>query len=420
MTSGSDPFIGMTLGSYEILEAVGQGGMARIYKGFHSELNRYAAVKVVHWGLQEDPEFTERFRREAQAIASLRHPNIVQIFDFGQHESGYYMVMEFIDGGDLAVLLHRYKTNQDYLPHENVVRIVKEIGAALDYAHAHSVIHRDIKPSNVMLNHEGQSILTDFGLVMLPAQSSQATLGSTFGTPHYVAPEQAISSAAAVPASDIYSLGVVIYEMVTGEVPFDDESPLSVALKHVSDVPPPPTSINPDIPREVEEVILRALAKDPADRFANGKELALALEAAYTGEAAGSGSGAVVPPVIPAGVPPAADVSGMTLPNAGAVSPVTPATKPQIPEEYTGQPPAKEKERMPIWALIAIIAVAGILVGAIGLYLFNNFGTGLQPTATPIIAVIAETPTETPTSTATNTATPENRYRWREPLPQMR
>ncbi|MCB0224180.1 MAG: serine/threonine protein kinase, partial [Anaerolineae bacterium] len=243
--SQSDPLIGTRLGAYEVIEAIGEGGMARIYRGFHTELNRYAAIKVINWGLQEDPEFTERFRREAQAIASLRHPNIVQIYDFGKHASGYFMAMEFIEGSDLAVRLRQLKADQELLAKDQVIRIIKDVAAALDYAHEQGVIHRDVKPSNIMINRRGQSILTDFGLVMLPAHASQATLGNTFGTPHYVAPEQAISSAAAVPASDVYSLGVILFELTTGQLPFDDESPLSVALKHVSDLPPSPRSINP-------------------------------------------------------------------------------------------------------------------------------------------------------------------------------
>ncbi|HRV96921.1 MAG TPA: serine/threonine-protein kinase, partial [Anaerolineae bacterium] len=223
--SQSDPLIGTRLGAYEVIEAIGEGGMARIYRGFHTELNRYAAIKVINWGLQEDPEFTERFRREAQAIASLRHPNIVQIYDFGKHASGYFMAMEFIEGSDLAVRLRQLKADQELLAKDQVIRIIKDVAAALDYAHEQGVIHRDVKPSNIMINRRGQSILTDFGLVMLPAHASQATLGNTFGTPHYVAPEQAISSAAAVPASDVYSLGVILFELTTGQLPFDDESP---------------------------------------------------------------------------------------------------------------------------------------------------------------------------------------------------
>ncbi len=390
MASGSDPFIGVKLGSYEIIEPVGEGGMARIYKGFHAELNRYAAIKVVNWGLQEDPEFTERFRREAQAIATLRHPNIVQIYDFGEHSSGYFMAMEFIEGDDLAVQLRQSSVKNRLLPKNQIIKIIADVAAALDYAHAHHVIHRDVKPSNIMINREGQSILTDFGLVMLPAQASQRTLGSTFGTPHYVAPEQAISSASAVPASDLYSLGVVLYEMATGQLPFDDESPLSVALKHVSDIPTPPTALNPNLPSKVEDVILKTLAKNPNERFASAGQMAAVLQEAW---------------------------------DTNPTSPALPVTLPRA----ATTPPAK-KSVLPAWLWVGVVAVVGGLVGGSALTLLPLF----QPTPTPTaIAVIpptltptptasstlapsptltpappTDTPTLTPTSTATGTATP--------------
>lgn len=378
---GGDPFIGKTLGSYEILEAIGEGGMARIYKGYHAELNRYAAIKVVHWGLQEDPEFSERFRREAQAIASLRHPNIVQIFDFGQHQSGYYMAMEFIDGEDLAVILRRARVQQSPLPPEQVVNIIKGVASALDYAHNHGVIHRDVKPSNIMLNREDEPILTDFGLVMLPMQGSQATLGTVFGTPHYVSPEQAISSADAVPASDIYSLGVILFEIMTGQVPFDDESPLSVALKHVSDAPPMPTSINPNISVQLEDVILKALAKAPADRFETASQLAEAVELACAGQV-------VVPTIHAVTMPAAAKARG------------TPAELP---------PPAAQpaqKSGMPGWVLMVLVAIIGGLAGAGGFFFFNSNLRGPMPTATALALAQQPTRTPTPLPTATSTSTP--------------
>ncbi len=400
MTPATDPFIGTKLGSYEIIEAIGQGGMARIYKGFHAELNRYTAIKVVNWGLQEDPEFTERFRREAQAIAILRHPNIVQIFDFGKHSSGYYMVMEFIDGSDLAVLLRQYRERKELLPRDRVIRIMRDVAAALDYAHGRGVIHRDVKPSNIMLTSEGQPILTDFGLVMLPAHRSQATLGNTFGTPHYVAPEQAISSAAAVPASDIYSLGVILYEMATGQLPFDDESPLSVALKHISDAPPSPTSINPNLPLDVENVMLQTLAKDPIDRFATAGDLASALEMRWSSVAATTEKGRKALP-LPAGVPDAAAVGRLTLPTSAAVAPVT----------ITSELRQEERPKKPIlvfgWWPLALLGVGGILAGIWALFSFFN-SSSAQPPATPTQATMAvafEAPTATPTLTPSATAT---------------
>lgn len=413
MSFATDPFIGAKLGSYEILEAIGEGGMARIYKGFHAELNRYTAIKVVNWGLQEDPEFTERFRREAQAIAILRHPNIVQIFDFGKHQSGYFMVMEFIDGSDLQVQLGNYRDRQELLPKDKVIRVIRDVAAALDYAHSRGVIHRDVKPSNIMITREGQPILTDFGLVMLPTHKSQATIGNTFGTPHYVAPEQAISSAAAVAASDIYSLGVILYEMTTGQLPFDDDSPLSVALKHISDPPPAPTSINPNLPADVEDVVLQALSKDPTDRFATAGDMASALEMSWSNKGV-AGRDRRAPAMLPAGVPPAAAVPSITLPTAAAVAPVAIA-EPSTPEQTRSQ--SKTSTLLPTWWPVAAGAVAVVLVGSWGFFSFFNASSAQPaPTATTAAVVFATeedaasfpavVPTDTPTSEP-STSTPE-------------
>ncbi|MFN8457334.1 MAG: protein kinase [Anaerolineae bacterium] len=400
--SSTDPLIGTKLGSHEIIAAIGQGGMARIYKGFHAELHRYTAIKVVHWGLQEDPEFTERFRREAQAIAILRHPNIVQIFDFGQHSSGYYMVMEFIEGSDLAVILRQHRERKELFPRDKTIRVIRDVAAALDYAHSRGVIHRDVKPSNIMITPEGQPILTDFGLVMLPTHKSQATIGNTFGTPHYVAPEQAISSAAAVSASDIYSLGVILYEIATGQLPFDDESPLSVALKHISDTPPPPTSINPNLPLDVSEVIMRALAKDPTDRFATAGDLASALEMSWSegGATIAAKGRRAAPPVLPAGVPSPAAVPKMTLPNSAALAPAAGVT------DISAGQQQERKPRLLGWWPMALGGLVIALGGAWGLFSFFNLSSA-QPAPTPTTVVVSLiTPTSTPTTTPTATPSP--------------
>lgn len=407
MTSALDPLIGARLGSYQIIEAIGAGGMARIYKGVHTELNRFAAIKVVNWGLQEDPEFTERFRREAQAIASLRHPNIVQIFDFGKYEHGYFMAMEFIDGGDLAYLLRRYRRDHALLPQSQVIQIIHDIAAALDYAHKHGVIHRDVKPSNIMVNQEGQSILTDFGLVMLQTRQSQVTMGSIFGTPHYIAPEQAISSAAAVPASDIYSLGVILYEVTTGQLPFDDESPLSVALKHVSELPTPPTQINPDLSPEIEEIILKALSKQPVDRFSTATELAAALTAAWSGaETAGSSNRRAAGPVLPVGVPPAVEVPRITLPNVAAIAPASVSLQAAQPGGSTA---AGRKSAWPGWWLLVAAVVIGALLGGSLFILLGGDRTATVTATSPttdLNAAAFAPPTAASTATPTSTPTP--------------
>lgn len=275
--SVTDPFIGHRLGDYKIVDILGRGGMARVYRGYDERLNRYAAVKVIDAALLSggEEEYRLRFLREARAIAALDHPAIVSVYQFGEFEGLYYMAMKFIEGRDLGQILK--ETGGVSLTHAAILRIVRDVAAALDYAHAAGVIHRDVKPSNIMIARDGHAILTDFGLALSVPEGS---IGNTFGSAHYIAPEQALSSAQAVPQSDLYSLGVVIYQMFTGRVPFDDPSAMTVALKHLSDPPPPPRTFNPNISVEVERVILRALEKEIDKRYESGAQLVYALEMA--------------------------------------------------------------------------------------------------------------------------------------------
>ncbi len=275
-----DPLIGKQLGDYTIVGLLGRGGMSRVYRGYDENLQRYAAVKVISsdFATTSEEEYTRRFQSEARAIAHLRHPNIVGIYQFGRSEGIYYMAQVFLEGKDLRVVLKSYAERGEHMPSGEMLRIVGDIAAALDYAHAQGVIHRDVKPSNIMLErHTGRAILMDFGLAL---SVQEGTTGETFGSAHYIAPEQALSSAQAVPQSDLYSLGIVIYEILAGQVPFDDPSAMSVALKHLNVAPPPPSVYNPNIPQAVEEVVLRALDKDPQRRYPSGKALVAALTAA--------------------------------------------------------------------------------------------------------------------------------------------
>ncbi|MBN1876697.1 MAG: serine/threonine protein kinase, partial [Anaerolineae bacterium] len=279
--------IGQHIGQYEILEKIGQGGMAEVYKGIHSALRRHVAIKLMGQSLQNDPTLNQRFLREAQAVAALRHPNIVQVYDFGTYEGGHYIVMEYVAGpggtqpNDLRVEMDcRNKEGRPFSPSQ-ILAILDNIASALDYAHQRGIIHRDIKPSNILLNTEGQAILGDFGLAMLQDRLSQATLGHTFGTPEYIAPEQAIDSRAATAQSDIYSLGGILYEMITGKLPFEAESALSLALKHINETPIPPCQHKPDLSPAVEAVILKTLAKDPTQRYTTAREFVEALRAAW-------------------------------------------------------------------------------------------------------------------------------------------
>ena len=276
-----DPLIGRKLGDYTILRLLGRGGMSRVYVGYDENLDRYAAVKVISGdaSTMDEAEYARRFQAEARAIARLRHPNIVGIYQFGRSRGIYYMAQVLLEGADLRTLLRAYAERNQHMPPSEIVRVVRDVADALDYAHEQGVIHRDVKPSNIMLERRtGRAILMDFGLAL---SVPEGTLGDTFGSAHYIAPEQAISSAKAVPQSDLYSLGVVVYEMVTGTVPFDDPSVMNVALKHLNEPPSPPSLHNPDLPTAVEQVILRALEKDPARRFRTGAAFADALARAY-------------------------------------------------------------------------------------------------------------------------------------------
>jgi serine/threonine protein kinase len=281
MADANDPMIGKKLGDYVIVDVLGHGGMARVYRGIDKKLNRYAAVKVIDGHLvpeTEEEEYRQRFQNEARSIARLTHPHIVGIYQFDQAGTTYYMAMQFIDGRDLRWLLKTRAKEKSKLAPMEMLRILWDVASALDYAHEQGVIHRDIKPSNIMVMANGHAVLTDFGLAL---NQSEGTIGNTFGSAHYIAPEQAVSSANAIAQSDLYSLGVVLYEMLTGRVPFDDASAMSVALKHINEQPPPPSQFVPDMPPLVEQVVMKALNKDPQDRFATGMAMVRALEGAF-------------------------------------------------------------------------------------------------------------------------------------------
>lgn len=270
-----DQLIGQQLNEYRLEKLLGQGGMARVYRGLDVGLKRYAAIKVIDTPFQRDEEYLRRFEVEAQAIAQLDHPNIVSLYRYGQAEDVLYMAMKYVEGADLHAILSGYEDSGDFMPWEEVLRVMREVSSALDYAHNKGVVHRDIKPSNIMIDEQGRAYLTDFGLALLTAQGTQ---GQIFGTPQYIAPEQAISSAGAVPQSDFYAIGVILYRMMTGVLPFDHDDLLEIAMLHMTEPPTPPRAHRPDITPDVEAVILKCLAKEPEARYVNGAEFVAALE----------------------------------------------------------------------------------------------------------------------------------------------
>jgi len=263
--------IGTTLGPYRIVERLGRGGMAAVYKAYQPSLDRYVAIKVLPAHLADEPGFAERFRREARAVAKLEHPHILPVHDYGQEGERTYIAMRYVEGGTLKDLLGKP------LELSLIVDLVGQIAEALDYAHEHSIIHRDVKPSNVLLDRGNWALLTDFGVARMVEATQQLTgMGVGVGTPAYMSPEQG-QGKKVDRRSDVYSLGVVLYEMLTGRVPFEAETPLAVVWKHVNEPLPLPRSINPEIPEAVERVVLKAMAKAPQERHQTAREFAMVL-----------------------------------------------------------------------------------------------------------------------------------------------
>lgn len=273
----SDPYIGQQLGDYIVQELLGKGGMARVYRAIDPNLNRTVAIKVIDPGVAEDPDYTLRFKREAQAVAKLSHPNIVSIFQFGLVGRTYYMAMAFIDGFDLEQYINNLGQVNQVMPFADILKVIGQMASALDYAHGQGVIHRDVKASNIMINKQGRAFLTDFGLVR---DMDIPTMGEIFGSPETISPEQAINSAYAVPNSDQYSLGVVTYQMLCGQLPFHGTHPNDIAMKHIEETPPSLHKLNPAIPPQLEAVVMRALRKNPEERYASVTEFFNAFRAA--------------------------------------------------------------------------------------------------------------------------------------------
>jgi len=269
---------GANIGPYRVVEQIGRGGMATVYKAYQASLARYVAIKVLPAFFAEQPGFAERFQQEAIAVAKLRHPNIVQIFDYGQQDGVSYIAGEFIDGGTLAEQVGKP------LPPDYTVKMLRPIAGALDYAHSRDVLHRDVKPSNILQARDGTPILSDFGLAKIIGSGAGLTAsGATVGTPEYMAPEQG-QGLELTPAADQYALGVVAYEMLTGRVPFSADTPLAVLIAHMQKPLPLPRTVNPNLSKAIEAVLLKALAKEPGDRFPNVTQFVNALEdpAAHT------------------------------------------------------------------------------------------------------------------------------------------
>src|SRR5207249_5492828 len=265
---------GSSLGPYRIIERAGKGGMATVYRAYQPALDRHVAIKVLPETLGEDEAFRSRFEQEAKTVARLRHPSIVAVHDFGTQAGLAYIVTELVEGGTLADKLGTP------IALGEVVRLLAPIASALDYAHQRGVLHRDVKPSNILLSADGAPVLSDFGLAKMLEADNQLTKASALtGTPQYMAPEQC-EGAPAAPSADEYSLAVVAYEMLTGRPPFQAETPAAVILAQIQGTLPPPRQLNPALSMAVEAVLLKGLARNPADRYSRCADLTAALEQA--------------------------------------------------------------------------------------------------------------------------------------------
>src|SRR5690242_10924147 len=310
---------------YQLQDPIGRGGMATIYRGRDLRMERTVAVKVLREVYSTDPKFVTRFQREAKAASALQHPNIVQVYDYGQTDGNYFIVMELIEGTDLR----RYLRSRGVLAIDRAIIIAHDVALGLGAAHRRDIVHRDVKPQNVLVGRGGSIKLTDFGIASVYKDINAerlTTTGMTLGTVQYYAPEQAQGEIVS-PSADVYALGIVMYEMVTGHPPFDGDSPVAVAMQHIQDVPTPPREVNPNLTPSLEEVILRCLEKVPEMRFRDGSQLARALESLAENEQGDYNATTITPghspvPITYSQIPP--------RPNANRANPSRDGQQPNV------------------------------------------------------------------------------------------
>jgi beta-lactam-binding protein with PASTA domain/tRNA A-37 threonylcarbamoyl transferase component Bud32 len=348
-------------GRYRIVERIGSGGMADVYRAEDTHLGREVALKILHRRFAQDSEFVERFRREASSAAGLQHPNVVGVFDRGDHEGTYYIAMEHLSGRTLKEIIR----TESPLDQERAIDLGLQILRAASFAHRRGVIHRDFKSQNVIVDEDGNAKVTDFGIAR--AGTSEITeTGSIMGTAQYLSPEQAQGHAVTA-ASDLYSIGVIVYEMLAGRLPFDGDTAVSVALKHLSQPPPPLSQIRPGLHPALEAAVMRALAKDPAHRYESADQFADALEAAASDIESGVDGGQSTAEFAPVPVP-------LPVEEAAAAEPLG-AEGGLPPPPPTGPPPEEEgkRRRWPMFTiglmtlalaiLLAALAIGGLLAG---------------------------------------------------------
>lgn len=405
--------IGQSLGRYQIIEQLGEGGMATVYKAYDSSLERFVAIKVIR--IDQFPpslldEVLKRFEREAKALAKLSHPNIVHVHDYGKYEGAPYLVMEYLPNGTLLQM------SGNPISEQQALRILLPIAQALAYAHEQNIIHRDIKPGNILLTEKGLPMLSDFGIAKLMENNEAGALtgtGMRIGTPEYMAPEQWIGQSG--PQSDIYSLGVVLYELVTGRKPYTADTPVGVMLKQVKEPLPPPSQFAPNLSKGLENVILKALERQPEDRYKSMNEFATELEALTGGQTLLAGTNKETVQV--AKMPVAIGGTGeATVPAIRASKPQTGPTNenPNPPEEHPKMP-IKWRRWIPIAGLVVLLCIGLILArglvikGLKGLFPFTASSALTTPAAE--VKVLWDISNSPGSSTNGSSYTPDGMYK---------
>ena len=416
--------IGKTISKrYIVEEILGQGGMSAVYKGTDPNLKRVVAIKVIHSHLSGNPDFVQRFEEEAAAVAQLRHPGIIQVYDFNRDDDLYYMILEFVPGETLQDHLKRLNDSGRKLSPSQAIEYMAGVCDAVDYAHQRGMIHRDIKPANLMLTITGQVILMDFGIAKIVGGTRHTATGAVVGTAMYMSPEQ-IKGEQPDRRTDVYSLGVTLFEMVSGRPPFDAQSAMTLMMMHINDPVPNIKSLNPDVPDALVAVINKALAKDPNNRYQTTAQMAAALRNALSSStsspmatmmedatfmAKGQGTKIEKPiagtyventPIVPA----RGTVIETSTPSLNYSAPVAPST-----------PKRKASMALPV---IAVVIIGLLCLTGVGIFAASQIFGGDAPTEVPIVAATETQPvvalpaaTEIPTETAIPaTATPTGPY----------
>ncbi len=422
---GFEGLVGRSFGGYRVTRLLARGGMGVVFEGVQESLDRPVAIKFLYPHLSDDDRFRDRFEREARAAARLNHPNIVRILDFGVDDGLYYMIQDLVVGASLRDRLADLHASGGTMRTDAVIAIIEQVGRALSYAHDQGYVHRDVKPGNILLNNDSQAFLTDFGVVKIAGANALTAAGMIIGTPEYMAPEQSAGVIDIGPAADQYSLAVVTYEMLVGRVPFHAPTPAAVMRMHLTDPPPPPRTVVPWFPEEVEAVLVRALAKEPFDRFPSVSEFVDALKESINRAQSVAGGTISHPPVQQATMDAAG--AGMAAVAAGSGSP------PANGVAASSNAPAAKNQ--PVMLMAGAVGVLAVVLALGGFLVFRNHGSSggnktptalaagasatstinagivASPQASPSVAassatpvVVSASPTAEPTPVATPTA----------------